>query len=213
MFEDRIDAALALYPSLHDRVTKDTLVVGIPNGGMVIAHVLSKALHTPLGFVLVKRIPHPVNKKYAVGAVNQSSVKLFAHHGISKKYLDTQCKIIERDLANSAEYYSLSIGTQSFSNKDVIIVDDGIASGATALSAIEYVKKYDPKSITVAVPVGSPIGLNKIEDKVDNLISLLQPPEFRFVSTYYENFKTCSLSVIDNLIRHSKNIDHQKTIF
>ncbi|NMM50144.1 phosphoribosyltransferase [Marinigracilibium pacificum] len=212
MFEDRIDAALALYPTLHDRVTKDTLIVGIPNGGIVIAHVLSKALHTPLGFVLVKRIPHPVNKKYAVGAVNQSSIKLFAHHGISKKYLDSQCKIIEKELANAAEYYSLSIGNQSYYNKDLIIVDDGIASGATALSAIEYVKRHGPKSITIAVPVGSPVGLSKVDGKADQVISLLQPSEFRFVSSYYETFRTCSLSFIDNLIRFTDKKREHKTI-
>jgi predicted phosphoribosyltransferase len=190
MFEDRTDAGLQLAQKLSHSKLENPVVLAIPRGGLPVASVVAKALNAPLDVVLTKKIGHPYQKEYAIGAVSLESEVLTDSIGISKQYISEEIENIRKKLKVRQDQYYKDSQPVKLKDKSVLIIDDGIATGNTVLATVELVKKQNPKKIIVAIPVAPPSAIRNLErnTNVDEVICLQTPENFRAVGQFYQKF-------------------------
>lgn len=192
MFENRNDAAEQLVSHLQDYRHRDALVLAIPRGGVPIGHHIAQALDLPLDIVLIKKIGHPMQKELAIGAVSLNSRIIDNRFEVPENYIEEETQRIRKDLQRKYELYRGTEKGIDLEGKYLILTDDGIATGSTMLATIQLVRKNNPASVTVAVPVSSVSARNLLQQEVDEYISLLTPPNFGAVSRYYEAYEQVS---------------------
>jgi predicted phosphoribosyltransferase len=190
-FKDRIDAAKRLAQKLES-VPKDSVILAIPRGGVVIGDIIAKTLGISLDVVVSQKIGSPHNPELAIGAVAHDgsffpNLDLMNTLGITRNHLDESiaekmCDIEKKlvKFRGRTDYY--------LKNKTVIVVDDGIATGATLFVALEWIKKQQPKQIIVAIPVGPKDTIEKIR-KICEVIVLHEPAVFGAVGEFYDSFE------------------------
>lgn len=211
MFKNREEAGLLLADKLVNYSNKkDTVIVAVPRGGVPVGYQICKKLNIPLEIVLSKKIGHPLNKEYAIGAVTLDSFILSeAVPGISNKYVENEIENIRSILKQRQKLFYGSKKPIIFKNKTVIIVDDGVATGNTLIASIELIKLAAPLKIIVALPVAPPSALKKIKilPAVDVTICLLEPRDFKAVGQFFEDFKQVDdTEVIDLLKKANANL-------
>jgi putative phosphoribosyl transferase len=150
---------------------------------------VAKELDFPIEVVLTKKIGHPVNKEYAIGAASLTDYFVIPHREVTQEYIDSELKAIRIRLKEMQEKFMGDITPQNLEGKTVIIVDDGMATGNTILCTVNILRKSKPGKIIVAVPVASKDAIEKLENEVDEVITVLSPLEFYGVGAFYENFK------------------------
>ncbi|MBK5192334.1 MAG: phosphoribosyltransferase [Flavobacteriaceae bacterium] len=194
MFQDRTDAGIQLAEKLTFYKDQDVVVLAIPRGGLPLGAIVAKALNAPLDVALIKKIGHPYNKEYAIGAVSLESVITSDTVNIPKRYIEEETSHIRDLLTQRYEQYYKEGKPHDLKDKVVIIVDDGIATGNTLLATVELIHKQKPKSIVVAIPVAPPSSLKKLEDSpfVNEVICLETPYNFMAVGQFYEEFDAVS---------------------
>lgn len=190
MFKDRTDAGMRLSTKLAHYDNEDVVVLAIPRGGLPLGAIVAKALNAPLDVALSKKIGHPVNKEYAIGAVSLDSRIVNASITISEEYIEKETQRIRKLLAKRFDQYYKNSQQQALKDKVVIIVDDGIATGNTMFATIELVAKKRPKAIVVAIPVAPPSTLNKLKrmPNIDEVVCLQTPSNFGAVGQFYQEF-------------------------
>lgn len=213
MLKNRTEAAQQLSDRLDQYSGKDGVVLAIPRGGIPIGYEIAKKLNWPLDIVLSKKIGHPTNKEYAIGAVSLTGYVLNHDVPVPRDYIEDEVARIRTELQNKYHKYLDDQDPEVITDKIVILTDDGVATGQTLLSTIELLRRDKPSKIVVAVPVSSPKALKKIEEQVDEVICLLTPEDFRAVGQFYESFEQVSdEEVMDKLHSHRyKNDDIPKT--
>lgn len=192
MIRDRQDAAERLTERLLKYRGEDGIVLAIPRGGVPIGAFIAKELGMPVEVILSKKIGHPHNPEYAIGAVSMDSVEVNESLSISQEYIEKETKKIQEELKRRYQLFMGSHKPTDLHNKLVILVDDGIATGHTLLATILMIKKQNPKKLIVAVPVAPPSAIEEFEPMVDELICLMAPPGFYAVGQFYENFQQVS---------------------
>lgn len=190
MFRDRIDAGRQLSEKLMKFKEEDVVVLAIPRGGLPLGAIVAKTLEAPLDVALTKKIGHPSNKEFAIGAVSLDDIVLTNTMGVTQGYITEETKHIRKKLLKHHDEYYKKRLPQNVKNKTVIIVDDGIATGNTLLATIELVSKQRPKKIIVAIPVAPNSAIKKLENtqKIDEVICLHVPYNFQAVGQFYEDF-------------------------
>ncbi|MDO1513940.1 phosphoribosyltransferase family protein [Maribacter confluentis] len=191
MFKDRNDAGNQLATLLAKYKDDDVIVLAIPRGGLPIGASVATFLNAPLDVVLTKKIGHPNNKEYAIGAVSLESIILSNSNVLDNNYIKRETERIRRTLKERHKQYYKNCSPKKLKNKTVIIVDDGIATGNTLLATIALVQKQRPTKIVVAIPVAPPSAIYKISklEHVEEVICILQPNNFRAVGQFYKNFE------------------------
>lgn len=196
MFKNRIEAARLLSEKLIDYSNiNDVVVVTIPRGGVPIGKVLSDSLKAPLEIVLSKKIGHPFHKEFAIGAVTLTERILSpVAADAPQKYIDDETERIRQLLSQRQIMYYGDRKPMNLSNKVIIIVDDGVATGNTLISCIKLLNKMNPRKIIVALPVSPRETLKIIKElkEVNEVICLLTPPDFYSVGQFYEDFSPVS---------------------
>jgi len=191
IFKNRIDAAQQLVHRLSKYKDTNAVVLAIPRGGLPLGKVIAESLNIPMDIVLSKKLSHPAQREYAIGAVSLHGRILSDVDEVSDKYIEEETVRVRHILTQRyKDYYSGRLPLSLF-DKTAIIVDDGIATGLTLLSTIELVQQQRPSQILVAVPVASPEGFDTINasPNVKELICLNVPEDFRSVGQYYEDFR------------------------
>jgi len=190
MFKDRIDAGTQLAEKLLALKSQNVVVLAIPRGGLPLGAIVAKALNAPLDVALTKKIGHPYNKEYAIGAVSLENIILSDAIGVTKGYIEEETTRLRKKLKERHNQYYKNNEPQNIKDKTVIIIDDGIATGNTILVTIELVKMQNPNKIVVAVPVAPPSTVRKLENapEVDEVICLVTPFNFHAVGQFYEEF-------------------------
>jgi putative phosphoribosyl transferase len=189
IFENRISAARALIPYLEKYKNEEVVVLAIPRGGVPMGYEIAEHFGWPLNLLLTKKIGHPMNKEYAIGAVSLDGVVLDSgHQDVPEFYVKSESRRIRNLLQDRFEKFTGGRKQESLKGKAVIIVDDGIATGYTMKASIEMLKKKEPLKIIVAVPVASPRIINAIRNFVDDVIVLEAPEDFMGVGQFYEDF-------------------------
>ncbi|PRX54638.1 phosphoribosyltransferase [Flagellimonas meridianipacifica] len=194
MFDNRIDAGRQLAYALDNFKNEDVVVLAIPRGGVPLGNMVAKALNAPLDVALTKKIGHPSNKEYAIGAVSLEDVVITNADGVTRTYIDSEIKRIREKLEKRHNQYYKTKSPENLNNKTVLIVDDGIATGNTIMITIKLVKKQNPKKVIVAVPVASKSALSRLRSSqdIDEVICLMAPTYFRGVGQFYEEFNQVS---------------------
>lgn len=194
MFQDRTDAGTQLAEKLTFYKDQVVVVLAIPRGGLPLGSIVAKALNAPLDVALIKKIGHPYNKEYAIGAVSMESVITSDTVNISKRYIEEETRRIRDKLTKGYEQYYKEGKPHDLKDKVVIIVDDGIATGNTLLATVELIYKQKPRAIVVAIPVAPPSSLKKLKDSpfVNEVICLETPYNFMAVGQFYEEFDAVS---------------------
>lgn len=165
-FANRIEAGRELVPRLAKyKNDKKAIVVGLPRGGMVTAAEVAKGLGLPLSFVIVKKVGAPENPEFAVGAITKGP-----------------------EIEARENLYNRVQPSVNLKGKVVIVVDDGVATGTTMLTAVRLVKKKGAVKVVVAVPVAPPDSLVEIRREADEVVCAQEDPNLTAVGNYYEQF-------------------------
>lgn len=188
LYKNRYDASLKLIPFLEKYQNTDSVILAVPRGGVPLGYSIARILNLPLDLLLAKKIGHPFNKELAIGAVTIEDEITDDYPYISSDYFNEQIQKIRESLIKSYKKFSGDRTPIDLKNKTIIIIDDGIATGNTLLSAINMIRKKVPKKIIVAVPVAPTDSAKKISDQVDEFICPLVTDSFIGVGGYYLDF-------------------------
>ncbi len=191
-FNDRIDAGLQLAFKLKKYVIDPCVVLAVPRGGVPVAYTVASELNFPMQLVLTKKIGHPINKEYAIGAASLTDYFVIPHEYVTNDYIEHELAQIRLKLKTMYKRFMGDKEPQSLEGKTVIVVDDGIATGNTLLGTIQVLKKSKPGKIIIAVPVASENAIEKLSREVDEVIAVLVPEEFYGVGAFYEDFSQVS---------------------
>jgi predicted phosphoribosyltransferase len=189
IIQDRKEAGMLLSEKLEKYQGTDSIILAVPRGGVPIGYEISKNLHLPLDIILSKKIGHPLNKEFAIGAVSLDSSFIDEHPEIPSAYIESEIKKLRESLKDKYNLYMGDRKPIDVKGKTVIVVDDGIATGNTLLACIAMLRKSNPQKIVVAVPV-VPFDTVKIfQQKADEFVYLIASKDFRGVGGFYENFE------------------------
>ncbi|GAB3676590.1 phosphoribosyltransferase [Halopiger thermotolerans] len=193
MFDDRTEAGDRLAAELERRGVEADVVLGIPRGALPVARPVADALGADLDVVVARKMGAPNNPELALGAVaSDGSVwyndDLIDRLGVSDDYLEEIREEEAQNAAEKADRYRDSPGLPSLEGKRVLVVDDGVATGATATACLRQVRAADADSVALAVPVGSPQSVAELEREADEVIALETPENFRAVGQFYREF-------------------------
>ncbi|TAL27463.1 MAG: phosphoribosyltransferase [Nitrospirae bacterium] len=194
LFKDRSEAALKLASKLmHYKGRADVIVLALPRGGVVTGYEISKALNCQLDIIIIRKIGFPGQPELAVGAVSETgsvvlNEDIVSSYRIPQDYIDSEIKKQEEEIARRRVLYREGKGIPALNGKIIILVDDGIATGATMKAAIAALKKEKIKQLVVAVPVAAPDSAEDIKAMVDKWICLDTPHYFSSVGSFYQDF-------------------------
>lgn len=194
VFHDRTEAGRKLAEALGKyKDEKETVVLFLPRGGVVLAVEVARALNLPMDLVVPRKIGAPGHEEYAIGAITESGEGIFneaelENLGISQEYLDKTVAEEQREAERRLKTYRGDRPPLDLQGKTVIIVDDGIATGLTMRAAIKSVRAKGVSKVIVAIPVAAQDSLEKIKQEVDEVICLNVPPFFGAVGAFYEVF-------------------------
>jgi putative phosphoribosyl transferase len=192
MFKDRLEAGFLLAAKLKKYKNDAGIVLAVPRGGVPVAYAVASELGFPMEVVLTKKIGHPTNKEYAIGAASLTDYFIVPHQNVSEEYIQEELKKVRSRLK---EMYVRFMGDNEpgkLEGKTVIIIDDGIATGNTLLGTVDILKKSRPGKIVIGVPAASEAAVQKMAEKVDEVVAVLVPQVFYGVGAFYEDFEQVS---------------------
>jgi predicted phosphoribosyltransferase len=206
ILKDRIEAGLLLSDKLMKYQYSNTVILAVPRGGVPVGYVIAKKLNLPLDIVLSKKIPHPLNKEFAIGAVSLDSMIVDEHLNIPNHYINDEIIRLRELLQEKYELYRGNKKPLDIKGKNVIIVDDGIATGNTLLASIEMLRKKNPEKIIVAVPVIPYDRVKIFQQKADEFVYLIASNNFRAVGQFYEQFYQVPDEEVIQILKEANSI-------
>lgn len=192
MFRNRIEAGLLLAAKLKKYKNEKGIVLAVPRGGVPVAYVVARELDLPIEVVLTKKIGHPMNKEYAIGAASLTDYFIIPHENVSEEYIEKELKQVRSRLKEMQQTFMGDKQPESLKGKTVIVIDDGIATGNTLMGTVNVLRKSDPAKIVIAVPVASRNAVQKLSKEVDEVVAVIIPEEFYGVGAFYEDFEQVS---------------------
>ncbi|HEX7336334.1 MAG TPA: phosphoribosyltransferase [Gemmatimonadales bacterium] len=191
-FQDRSDAGRRLADALEQYRDDNPVVLGLPRGGVVVGYEIARALDAPLDVLVVRKLGAPGAEEFAIGAIAPGATvlnrELVAALRVPREYL---ARIIAREVAELARRERVYRGRGApveVAGRTVILVDDGLATGATAQAAVESLRRRGPQKIVFAAPVCSVEGSKALEQVADAVVCLECPPSFSAVGYWYTDF-------------------------
>ena len=194
MFQNRRDAALQLADRLQRFLKENVVVLAIPRGGLPLGAIVAESLHAPLDVALSKKIGHPYNREYAIGAVSLDDIILSDSSRIDPSYITEETETIRQKLRKRYNQYYQNSSPLDLKGKTVIIVDDGVATGNTIMITAQMVSKKHPEKVVVAIPVAPRSAIENMESSsyIDEVICLETPYNFHAVGQFYDQFREVS---------------------
>ena len=206
MFSDRHDAGKRLAAALDAyRSVKNVVVLGIPRGGVVVASEVARHIGAPLDIVVVKKLGYPGNPELALGAATpeHNYINPELASSVPKNYIDEEIRIKQREAYEKAEMLQGSRKPASLAGKIVIVVDDGVATGASMIMALRVIREIKPAKIVVAVPVAPPEAVRELRRHADEVIALMQPTMFFAIGQFYADFTQVEDEEAKRLLREA----------
>ncbi|WP_291730645.1 phosphoribosyltransferase [Leisingera sp. F5] len=197
MFEDRISAGLQLAGQLAELPVRDPVVLALPRGGAPVALPVAQALQAPMDLLLVRKIGMPSNPELAAGALAEGSNPIFNNAllqiaGLRPEDFASQVAQAREENAARRARYLQGRAPVDLAGRTVVVVDDGIATGATFMAAHIWLKGRGAAEVILAVPVAPPEAVDELRPLVDTLLCLLSPEEFQAVGVHYRDFTQTS---------------------
>ncbi|MBG1265045.1 phosphoribosyltransferase [Nostoc sp. WHI] len=212
LFKNRRVAGQSLVKELVAYANRpDVLVLGLPRGGVPVAFEVAKALNAPLDVLVVRKLGVPDQEELAMGAIASGGVRIVNEYiinlvNISDEVIARVTVQEERELERRERLYRGNCPLRDLQGRTVILVDDGLATGATMWAAVVAVRKQQPAQIVIAVPVGVSETCHELKTEVDKIVCLSTPRPFHSVGRWYENFpQTTDKEVRELLAKATKN--------
>lgn len=209
IFKDRYSAGQELARNLLEfRNDPNTVVLAVPRGGLPLGAALAEILNLPLDVVLVKKLGHPGNKEFGIGAVSlQGRVLSIAAECVSMSYIEKETAKLRKILEESKAQYYGKVAPLDLRNKQVILTDDGLATGNTMLATLELLHHAEVGRIVLAIPVAPPGALRRIKESpyVYGVFCLYEPHDFMAVGQYYRNFSQVTDQEAIRFLEESRN--------
>ena len=192
IFASRIDAARRLAAALAHYAGRNPLVLAIPRGAVQMGRVLADELHGELDVVLVRKLGAPATAELAVGAVDETGWSYVADYaaslGADESYLATETQRQLQLMSERRALYTPARPPIDPAGRIVIVVDDGLATGATMIAALHAARARQPERLVCAVPVAAPDSLERVRPYADEVVCLEVPWAFRAVGQFYAEF-------------------------
>jgi putative phosphoribosyl transferase len=219
LFADRRDAGRQLAAVLKRFKGKNPLVLAVPRGGVPVAFEVARALEAPLDLVLVRKIGAPLQPELAIGAVvdgdhaevilNREILEML---DISDDFVGHEAARQLKEIERRRKVYLADRSRPPIKGRTAIVVDDGIATGATVRAALVAVRRSAPKRLVLAVPVAAPETLERLRRDVDDVVCLEIPEEFFAISQFYMDFPQLTDSEVTDLLRRARQPDKRARI-
>jgi putative phosphoribosyl transferase len=208
MFQDRQDAGRQLAQALSDYADRDDVVVlGLPRGGVPVAFEVARELDAPLDVFVVRKLGLPRNPELAMGAIASGGVRVMNEDvvrqtGVSDEDIERVAEEEREELKEREEIYRGARPSVDLEDTTVVLIDDGMATGATMRAAVQALREHHPEMIVVAVPTAPPETCSEFEGVADRLVCLETPRSFMGVGGSYRQFgQTTNEEVRDLLER------------
>jgi predicted phosphoribosyltransferase len=191
VFRDRRDAGRRLARALDHLRARQPVVLAIPRGGVVIGHEVAAYLGAPLAVVVPRKVRSFYNPELAVGAVAEDGAVFLDEElsrGLSRDYLEQEIAVQRAEIARRIQVYRRGEPLPPLEGRTAIVVDDGIATGATMIAALRAVRTRGPAWLVAAVPVAPPESVALLARDADEVVCLSTPALFHAVGQFYEDF-------------------------
>jgi putative phosphoribosyl transferase len=209
MFINRIDAGFRLAEKLKDYMDREgTLILALPRGGVAVGYELALRLNAPLDVLIVRKIGVPWQPELAAGAISETGTvylnrDVIAMAGDLDEYLKKEIARQKEEIARRIILFRSGAPIRELAGKTIILVDDGVATGATIKAAIETLKKERIAKLVAAVPVAPPQTAEELRHMVDEFVCLETPEYFMAVGSHYVDFTQVSDEEVVKLLRQS----------
>jgi len=216
-YKDRLEAGNILGLKLMEKVSNNTVVIGIPRGGVVVAARVAEMLNNPLDIIIPRKIGAPFNPEVAIGAVTQDGTVLLNSHvmatyNIEEKEIETLIQEQVAEIKRRMVKYRGSADYPDYSGKLIILVDDGIATGFTARAAVQSLKNmFRPRRIILAAPVMPADTITRLSGYVDEIVCPLTAEKFYAVGQFYKEFEQTTDAEVINLLHKIKKARKDNT--
>jgi predicted phosphoribosyltransferase len=178
-------------------VGKDAIILAIPRGGVVVGFEVAHALSAPLDVIIPRKIGSPGNPELAIGAMTEDGTiilddKLVKYLQVSKDYIREESERQRLEIERRLRLYRGDASYPSLTNREVIIVDDGVATGSTMKAALASVRRRGAKIVVIAVPVGPSSTIQELKNDADDVVCLHTPEPFYAIGQFYQDFSQTS---------------------
>ena len=214
LFANRSEAGRVLAQRLLGFKSERPVVLALPRGGVPVGFEVARMLEAPLDLVLVRKIGAPFQPELAIGAVvdgaraetvlNEEMVREFQ---ISESYLAEESARQLGEIERRREIYLAGSRRAPVEGHTAILVDDGIATGATMEAALRATRRANPKHLMLAVPVAPPDTIERLRPQVDEVVCLATPRLFRAIGSFYEDFRQVTDEQVIELLRRAERCD------
>ena len=207
-FNDRVEAGKKLAKALEDFKGKNAIILAIPRGGVVVGFEIASELELPLDVIIPRKVGAPNNPELAIGAIAEDGTiildnSLVTYLGVSESFIREESARQREEIKRRLKVYRPNEPSPNVKGLDVILVDDGIATGSTMKAALASVKNQGAKTVTVAVPVGPPSTIEELKEQADKVICLKTPEFFQAIGRFYLDFNQTSDEEVIELLRLS----------
>ena len=210
-FADRVEAGKRLSLAFRDFVGKNAIVLAIPRGGVVVGYWIADKLSLPLDVIIPRKIGAPDNAELAIGAMTEDGSiildeRLVSYLGVSQDYIQAESSRQKSEIGRRLKVYRGNEPYPNLKGRDVIVVDDGIATGSTMKAALASVKNKGARYVIVAIPVGPPSTIEELKQRADRVVCLYTPENFQAIGQFYVDFnQTTDEEVIELLLKNKQN--------
>lgn len=196
MFADRVDAGERLAETLAGYEGQDVVVLAIPRGGVIVGEIVARRLGAPLDVVVPRKVGAPHNPELGLGAIAPGvrvlDRRMIAMLLVSDEYLEREIEVQEREIERRQRAYRGGRPPVDARDKVAIVVDDGVATGGTAVAALRWARGQGASTVVLAVPVAPGASLRRLAKEADDVIVLAAPEPFRAVGEWYMRFEQTS---------------------
>ncbi|WP_395022324.1 phosphoribosyltransferase [Dongia sp.] len=210
IFRDRIQAGRLLADQLAQRKLQDPIVLALPRGGVPVGYAVAEQLKAPLDIVLVRKIGVPWHRELALGAIADGdhpelavNAEIQAELGSGDDYLKAEAAKQLEEIERRRRLYLGGRAPLEVRGRTAILVDDGIATGATMRAALRATRRRRPHAIILAVPVAPPETLAALAGEADDILCLHQPDDFGGVGQFYKDFEQVEDATVTALLAQS----------
>jgi predicted phosphoribosyltransferase len=210
IFRDRTEAGQCLARELKRYANlPDIIVLGLPRGGVPVAFEVAAALHAPLDVFIVRKLGTPGQQELAMGAIASGGVRVINEdvvrgHDISMEVIDAVAEAEDRELKRRELAYRGCQSEPDVTGRTVILIDDGVATGATLRAAIRAIRSQHPARLIVGVPTAARSTYMELRTEVDALVALMTPEPFFGVGEWYSDFTQTSDAEVAELLERSR---------
>jgi putative phosphoribosyl transferase len=212
LFQDRIEAGRALARLLQAYAGRtDVLILALPRGGVPVAFEVAQALRAPMDIFVVRKLGLPSNEELAMGALASGNVRVLndevvSSFGITERVIEAVASKEQVELERRERLYRGDAPFPVLSEKTIVLVDDGVATGSTMRAAVAALRRQNPAQIVVAVPVAPPSTCTILRNEADEVVSVATPEPFYAVGQWYRIFDQTTDAQVRDLYERSKHV-------